>query len=384
MIFNLSGLTDSEKEVLASVGKIRESIKYSLHTPARWIGVLRRNTFARAIRGSNSIEGYNVTQEDAIAAAEGDEPLEAQGETWAAIKGYRDAMTYVLQLAADPHFVYSDGLIKALHFMMVQYDLKKHPGTWRPGVIFVKDEETRKIVYEGPSADLVPRLIQEFVECLNSDTSLPAIIRAAMAHLNLVMIHPFSDGNGRMSRCLQTLVLAREGILEPQFCSIEEYLGRNTRQYYDVLGTVGQGRWHPENDARQWIRFCLTAHFLQAKTITRRIEEIKRIWDEIETLLKQRKLPDRCIMALTDAAVGYKVRNSTYRKAADISENLASRDLKALVDERLLISGGEKRGRFYSAAPILQEIRKRSRSPKAIENPFEAIPMQIPLPLASV
>src|SRR4051812_27342844 len=123
MIFKLDGLTDSEKQVLASIGKIRESIKFSMHTPARWIGVLRRNTFARAIRGSNSIEGYNVTQEDAIAAAEGDEPMEAQGETWSAVKGYRDAMTYVLQLAADPHFSYSEGLIKALHFMMVQHDL---------------------------------------------------------------------------------------------------------------------------------------------------------------------------------------------------------------------------------------------------------------------
>ena len=274
MIFTLNALTDSEKEVLARVGKIRDSIKYSLHAPARWIGVLRRNTFARAIRGSNSIEGYNVTQEDAIAAAQGDEAMEAQGETWAAVKGYRDAMTYVLQLAADPHFSYSNGLIKALHFMMVQHDLARHPGTWRPGVIFVEDEEKRAIVYEGPPADRVPSLMEEFVECLNGDSALPPIIRAAMAHLNLVMIHPFSDGNGRMSRCLQTLVLAREGMLEPAFCSIEEYLGRNTREYYDVLAKVGQGSWHPENDARPWIRFCLTAHYHQAKTIIRRIEEL--------------------------------------------------------------------------------------------------------------
>jgi Fic family protein len=52
-----------------------------------------------------------------------------------------------------------------------------------------------------------------------------------MAHLNLVMIHPFRDGNGRMARALATLVLTRSDIGEPEFCSIEEWLGANTEDY---------------------------------------------------------------------------------------------------------------------------------------------------------
>ena len=65
------------------------------------------------------------------------------------------------------------------------------------------------------------------------------------------MIHPFSDGNGRMGRALQTLVLARDGILSPPFSSIEEYLGAksNTEAYYDVLRTGAAGTWQPERDA---------------------------------------------------------------------------------------------------------------------------------------
>jgi len=85
-----------------------------------------------------------------------------------------------------------------------------------------------------------------------------------MAHLNLVMIHPFRDGNGRMARCLQSLVLARGGVLSPMFMSIEEYLGRNTHNYYNVLAQVGGGSWQPERDTRPWIRFILTAHLRQA------------------------------------------------------------------------------------------------------------------------
>lgn len=62
-----------------------------------------------------------------------------------------------------------------------------------------------------------------------------------MAHLNLVMIHPFRDGNGRMARALQTLVLALDEVLEPTFSSIEEWLGSNTADYYLVLAATGRG-----------------------------------------------------------------------------------------------------------------------------------------------
>src|SRR3970282_2154670 len=130
------------------------------------------------------------------------------------------------------------------------------------------------------------------------EAAVPALVRAAMAHLNLVMIHPFSDGNGRMARCLQTLVLAREGILAPEFCSVEEYLGRNTQDYYAVLARVGEGGWHPENDSRPWIRFMLTAHFRQASTLLRRTKEMKRTWDELEREIQRRGLPDRVVSAL--------------------------------------------------------------------------------------
>ena len=80
------------------------------------------------------------------------------------------------------------------------------------------------------------------------------------------MVHPFKDGNGRMARCLRSLVLAREGIpLSPVFLSIEEYLGRNTQAYPEVLAQVGDGEWQPYRESRPWIRFTLTAHLHQAR-----------------------------------------------------------------------------------------------------------------------
>src|ERR1022692_1035457 len=291
MLYKAPRLTSPERKVLQDIAAVRDKLKSRVSVPRRWVGVLRRNTLARAIRGSNSIEGFNVTADDAIAATEGEEPLEAEREAWLAVTGYHNALTYVLQLATDPYFSYNEGFIRSLHFMMLLHDLSKHPGCWRPGPIYVRDEARREIVFEGPDPELVPNLVSELISDLNSDRDDAAIIRGAMSHLNLVLIHPFSDGNGRMARCLQTLVLAREGILEPQFCSIEEYLGRNTQDYYDVLAHVGHGRWAPGNDARPWIDFSITAHHTQANTILKRTKETERVWNELEQLIKAKGLP---------------------------------------------------------------------------------------------
>src|SRR5215467_12420523 len=140
MIFRAPTLLVSELAVIEKIKAMRQSLNYSFSAPGRWFGALRRATLARNIRHSNSIEGINVTRDDALAAVDNYEPLTAERPTWQATVGYRNAMTYALQLADDPHFSYSDGLLRSLHFMMIQHELEKKPGKYRPGVIYVRDE----------------------------------------------------------------------------------------------------------------------------------------------------------------------------------------------------------------------------------------------------
>jgi len=372
MLFAAPEPTDHEIEIIQAIEEHRVNLAYALRQPKRWTGLLSRNTLAKAIQGSNSIEGYNVTIDDAVAAVEGEEPLEPKDEAWMAVTGYRAAMTLVLQKAQDHFFSFSPELLKSLHFIMVGYDLSKNPGLWRPGPIFVRDESTGERVYEGPAVEQAVPLIDELLDGLNGadKKGMPDFRGAAMAHLNLVMIHPFSDGNGRMARCLQTLVLARSGITDSIFSSIEEYLGRNRRQYYDVLAKVGHGSWHPDRDAQPWIRFCLTAHYRQAMTLLKRSREIQKLCDELEIMIKRIGLPERSVLALADAAMGYKIRNPTYRNAADVTQVVAGRDLLLLAKANLLEPHGEKRGRYYVAAPSILEIRRRVAEPKRIPDPF--------------
>ena len=380
MLFKPPKLGKAEVEVVDKIEAARKTLRYNLATPRRWKGLLRRNTLARAIRGSNRIEGYNVTAEDAIAAAEGEEPLSADREAWLAVTGYRNAMTFVLQLAKDPNFKYSEGFLRGLHFMMLQHDLSKNPGNWRPGTIFVRDEAKNKVVYEGPEVELVPSLIDELVGCLNMAECPHILVKGALAHLNLAMIHPFSDGNGRMARCLQTLVLAKDGVLEPEFNSIEEYLGRNTQEYYNVLAETGQGSWHPKNDTLAWVRFSLTAHYRQATTLVMRARLMDLLWAELEVIVSACGLPARVIYAIADAAVGYKVRNASYRNIAELNDVTASRDLRMAVGANLLQATGERRGRTYVASKDIRDVflRIRGEQIKPAPDPFIEETGQLP------
>ncbi|WP_238153723.1 Fic family protein [Streptomyces xinghaiensis] len=119
----------------------------------------------------------------------------------------------------------------------------------------------------------------ELVEWLNTDDGTHPLVRAAMAHLHLVSIHPWADGNGRMSRSLQTLVIAREGELAPEFSSIEAWLGRpgNTWEYYRELQRRGAA-FRPDQDVSDWVRFNLTAYHQQAQTVRSRLDRSSRVW----------------------------------------------------------------------------------------------------------
>lgn len=358
-IYTPPSLTSEDLAVLTEIHNMRRDLAMQLRVPKRWNGGLRRSMLARAIRGSNSIEGYLVEEDDAAAALDDEEPLSADQRDWVEIRGYRQALGYVLQMATDSHFIYDSTALRGMHFMMLQHDLDKSPGQYRTGTIYVQDERTGRNVYEGPDAAEVPQLVEALTEGLRAGVGQDPLVQGAMAHLNLVMIHPFRDGNGRMSRALQTLVLSRQAIAEPAFSSIEEWLGHNTEDYYRVLGITGQGVWKPRPDAHLWVAFNLRAHHMQAQTIAQRLDETIAIWDELDRLVAENRLPERVTAQLYDAVLGYRLRRSTYAKATDSEERTASRDLGRLVDLGILVPRGEARGRHYVAGDVLTDLRRR-------------------------
>src|SRR4029077_6407656 len=128
MIFETPKLQDDEYGVLGLIADLRDQLQDRVAEPRRWAGTLRKMAFARAVQGSNSIEGYNASLDDVVAAVDGEPTLEANEGPHLALAGCRDAMTYALQIADDETLQVDEGLLKSLHFMMLKHDLSKNPG----------------------------------------------------------------------------------------------------------------------------------------------------------------------------------------------------------------------------------------------------------------
>ena len=371
MLFTYPALDDAEKRVEHATTRIRAALRrYVTAELPGWTDLLTRMTRASTLAASNSAAGVHVSEEDAIAAIDREDPANTDRDTWQAVVGYRQATDYILQLRRSPSFAIAEDGLLAVHFMICQSDREANPGRYRPGWLCIRNTSTGDVVHEGVDRDRLEPLVRELLDYVNDGQVESVLLRTAMTHLNLVMLHPFTDGNGRTARCIHTAMLANDRTVAPAFSSIEEYIDHNQRAYHDVLAEVGGGGWHPERNAKPWVRFCLRAHYRQAQTLLRRTREMERVHAELAELVETCGFPDRTVLALLQAAFGIRFRNTSYRVSADVSQNLASRDLKALVDAKLLVPEGNRRSRSYSASPMVAEIRRRLRLPGEDDDPF--------------
>ena len=334
--------------------ELRRTLGQEVSRPVRWMGALRRAVRASSIESSTSIEGFRVPPEDAVALVSGEEPADPRDESRTAVACYARAMDHVGVMAEDPAFRWLDRVILDLHFDTCSFQRDKSPGLWRTGPIGVTASDGA-LAYEGPDAGQVPGLMAEVVEWLqDGDRDADVVVRAAMAHLHVVCVHPFSDGNGRLARIVQSLVLAREGLVSPEFSSIEEYLGEHTPAYYAALRKVQGGSYQPERDASPWVSLCVDAHLAQARRRLKQIEEAGARWSRLEQLAERRGWPERLVIALEQSLTGGADRMS-YRTEAGVSAATASADFRRLLDGGLVEQRGRGRNTRYHASKRLRD-----------------------------
>ena len=181
-----------------------------------------------------------------VAVASGERVPDPNDDDRMALSCYARAMDHVGVMSDDPVFEWVDRVILDLHFDACYFQKDQDPGQYRRQGIEVTRPGGGPPAYVGPPFETVPELMREVVEWLgHGDLDAHVAVRAAMAHLHLVSVHPFRDGNGRVSRIVQSLVLAREGLLAPEFVSIEEYLGFNTERITQRCKRFRVGRTSP-------------------------------------------------------------------------------------------------------------------------------------------
>lgn len=376
MLFPTPALGAEDRRVLDEIESMRHGLRHQVRSvPVRWTEGLRKFLTADAVAASNSIEGFRVSTIDVADLMEGERDVEVSEEDREETLAYQRMMTYIQTLHDVEDFSYGKGLLNGLHWMLQghRHSAGKPAGQWRKGPVYVTDARDPGIAaYTAPDADDVPALMAELVDWLNAEEDAHPLVRAAMAHLHLVSIHPWSDGNGRMSRSLQTIMIAREGFLAPEFSSIEAWLGRpgNTWEYYRELGARGS-TYLPDQDVSGWIRFNLTAYHQQAQTVRGRLKRSGRVWTALADFADAESLDDRVVSALHEVALSGRVRRLRYEHAEGLSTQQAQRDLRDLVAARVLESVGRTRARHYAPGPRFPtRALELARTPMTLTNPY--------------
>jgi Fic family protein len=353
MIYRTPKPARTTEKKLGELDELRARLGTETANTSPWLGTLRRQAKASAVESSVSIEGYVVPEGDAASIVESS-TLDESDESRQAVACYARAMDHVGVMALDPVFEWNDRVILDLHFDACYFQRDRSPGHWRTGPIGVTGPRGT-VAYEAPAADDVVPLMTEVVDWLRSgDVRAHVVVRAAMAHLHVVSVHPFRDGNGRIARIVQSLVLALDGMLAPELGSIEEYLGAHTSDYYAALQRVQGGRYRPSRDASDWVRFCIDAHLEQARARLEQIEAAGARWTFLERLADERGWPDRLVIALEQCLTGGTDRSS-YVLEADVSPATASGDFRRLVDAGLVRQTGRGRSVRYEASEALRQ-----------------------------
>ena len=338
--------------------ELRTELGGEIAQPARWLGSLRREVQASSIGSSTSIEGFSVSPEEARALVGSGEAPESDDENRQAVACYARAMDHVGTMAIDPAFRWSERVILDLHFDACHFQRDKDPGLWRTGAIGVTSADG-SLEYRGPNGGDVEALMSEVIAWLQEgDLDADVIVRAAMAHLNVTSVHPFRDGNGRVSRIVQSLVLARDGMASPEFFSIEEYLGDHTQDYYAALREVQGGSYQPQRDASSWVAFCVEAHIDQAQQRLAQVKQAAARWEQLEALVEGRGWPDRLVIALEQSLHGATDR-TRYAEEAGVSPATASADFRRLLDAGLVSQSGRGPSSRYTASEQLHDGSRR-------------------------
>lgn len=360
---------------IASIEASRAIINQAPLVPA-FEKQFRQEAIIKAVHYATRLEGNDLTYQEVAKVIEG-QKIVAQGRDVQEVINYRNVMQYLEELLAryqenlplpgekiDPRekikqkrrgaFLHSEEIFRRIHELVVDKIIPpKQAGKYRQAQVALVNTKTGKAIFRPPPAVEVPFLVKEFFIWLNdpNEHKLHPVIRSAITHYGLVAIHPFVEGNGRTARAMATLVLMTEGYNIKGLFGLEEYFDRNAEGYYGTLQKVSQQKLPlAKKDLTEWINF-----FCQALDI-----ELGRIKEKVEHLSSDIQLRQRLggqQIPLTERQIKLVeyIREFGGLRIADarelfpmISEDTIWRDLKKLIDQKIVIKKGSTKGAYYA------------------------------------
>lgn len=190
-----------------------------------------------------------------------------------------------------------------------------------------------RVHFQAPPAERIPGEMQQFLDWFNSGDADDPLLKAAIAHLWFVTIHPFEDGNGRIARAITDLLLSRADSRTQRFYSMSTQIRNERNQYYEILEATQKG----STDVTEWLSWFLSCLHRAMEASDKTVQEVMRkheFWHHHQTVsFNQRQL--KVINMLFNDFIG-KLTTSKWAKINNCSQDTALRDIHDLMQKGVL------------------------------------------------
>lgn len=311
-----------------------------------WEAKFREEAIIRTVHHGTHIEGNELSLIQAARVMEGKDVLARQRDIQEVIN-YRNVLEYIDTLREkDSEQEVNGDIISHLHKLTVEKILPKEEcGHWRQKQVVVKNSQTGEITFSPPPAIEVPYQMEGFFHWINSKKAeeIHPVLKSGVVHYELVRIHPFLDGNGRVARAMAILVLFKEGYDVKKFFSLEEHYDRDTVGYYGALRSAEGG------DLTGWLEYFTEGLALELDKIREKVQALsvdlklkeKRGGQQISLSPRQIKIVEYI------QKVGF-LQNQVFKDLFPmVSEDTVLRDLQDLIKKRIIKKTGVTKAAKY-------------------------------------
>jgi Fic family protein len=328
---------------------------------SRYESWLRRRAMRRSLHHTTRIEGNTLNEEQVGGILEG-EKIQADKKQVAEIENGNRAYQFIDSISDNINVPIDEGVIRHINALFLgDTDPVLTPGEYRKGQNWVRHYMTGKRIYTPPNQGDVPALMREFSNWLKKENKgIHAVLIAGIAHLRLVEIHPFWDGNGRTARALTTLVLQRLGYGFNKLLSFERYVDLDLPNYFNAISKVVGEQYKAQREMTAWLEYFSNALSIEISLVSDYLVDFRRAMENWhKSFVDKYHINGRQIDALAYAFLHDGIRPRDYMQYCRVSHETARRDLQRLVDIRLLRATGHGRARKYIFVSREQSQPKR-------------------------
>ena len=332
-------------QLIAAIDEYRGKWNVVEKRENRYLKELRRIATIESIGSSTRIEGATMMDEEIKLLLKDVKITKFKTRDEQEVIGYYEVLELVFDNFSDIKL--SESYIKQLHQLLLKHSNKdeRHRGGYKhlPNkVVATYPTGEQKTIFATTEPALVEGEMFELIEWTNlqwNEKTIHPLIVLAVFIYEFLSIHPFQDGNGRLSRLLTTLFLLQQGYEFMQYISFENHIEKNKKMYYDALMTAQRKRITQEDIIDKWLLFFLESLKVLTEKLDKKYDVFKQkggYLNERQKKLKEFIVKQRTVK-ISDLSVAF----------PDISQNTLKKDLQYLKTEQTITTIGQGKGTVY-------------------------------------